>query len=168
MCECVCVWVREMLWVYMRECETVCVMCICECHMHEIFMWVSRVECVHMSMFSVWDVCVCGAWRCVCVSVLYECMRCVCMYLWYVWCVCICYVVCVQVWWIIYKCVREFPLWLGGLRTQLGTMRLRVQSVASFSGLRIWPCLEPWCKSVVVQIWRCCGCGQWLQLWLDP
>ena len=124
-CVCVCVCVCD-LYVGMKyECvRGLCVMCICECHMHEIFMWVSRVECVHMSMFSVWDVCVCGAWRCVCVSVLYECMRCVCMYLWYVWCVCICLVrwvcevciyvstVCVMSLYVYYVCMCVNWVWL--------------------------------------------------------
>ena len=36
---------------------------------------------------------------------------------------------------------RQFPLWLSGLRTQLVSMRMRVRSLASLSGLRIW-CLE--------------------------
>ena len=40
--------------------------------------------------------------------------------------------------------MQEFPLWLSGLRTLLVSMRTWVQSLASFSGLRIWPC---------------CGCG---------
>ena len=33
---------------------------------------------------------------------------------------------------------------------QLETMRLRVRSLASFSGLRIWRCRERWCRS---QMW---------------
>ena len=33
---------------------------------------------------------------------------------------------------------------------QLGTTRLQVQSLASFSGLRIWHCHELWCRS---QMW---------------
>ena len=32
-------------------------------------------------------------------------------------------------------------------RIQLGSMRMQVQSLASFSGLRIWHCHELWCKS---------------------
>ena len=32
---------------------------------------------------------------------------------------------------------REFPLWLSRLRTQLVSMRMRIQSLASLSGLRI-------------------------------
>ena len=35
---------------------------------------------------------------------------------------------------------EEFPLRLSGLRTQLVSMRIRVQSLASLSGLRIWHC----------------------------
>ena len=35
-------------------------------------------------------------------------------------------------------------------RICLGTMRLRVQSLASLSGLRVWHCHELWCRS---QIW---------------
>ena len=31
-------------------------------------------------------------------------------------------------------------------RTQLGTMRLQVWSLASISGLRIWRCYELWCR----------------------
>ena len=34
----------------------------------------------------------------------------------------------------------EFLLWLSRLRTQLASMRLRVPSLASLSGLRIWHC----------------------------
>jgi len=37
-----------------------------------------------------------------------------------------------------------------GKRICLGTMRLRVRSLASFSELRIWPCCELWCRS---QMW---------------
>ena len=39
-------------------------------------------------------------------------------------------------------------------RIQLGTMRLRVQSLASFSGLRIWDCHELWC-SLQMQLRSC-------------
>ena len=41
----------------------------------------------------------------------------------------------------------EFPSWLSGLRTQLGSMRMQVWSLASFSGLRIWHCCELWYRS---------------------
>ena len=42
---------------------------------------------------------------------------------------------------------------------QLETMRLRVQSLASFSGWRIWSCCELWCRS---QTWlRSCGPKKW-------
>ena len=36
----------------------------------------------------------------------------------------------------------EFQSWLSGLRTQLGSMRTWVQSLASLSGLRIQRCHE--------------------------
>ena len=36
----------------------------------------------------------------------------------------------------------EFPLWLSGLRTGLVSMRMRVRSLASLSGLRIQCCRE--------------------------
>ena len=32
-------------------------------------------------------------------------------------------------------------------RIQLGTMRMRVPSLASLRGLRIWRCRELWCRS---------------------
>ena len=35
------------------------------------------------------------------------------------------------------KLFLEFPLWLSRLRTQLVSMRMRVQSLASLSGLKI-------------------------------
>ena len=40
--------------------------------------------------------------------------------------------------------VLEFPLWLSGLRTRLGSMRMWVRSPASLSGLRIRRCCELW------------------------
>ena len=40
----------------------------------------------------------------------------------------------------------EFLLWLRGLWTQLVSMRMGVQSLASHSGLRIWRCRELWCR----------------------
>ena len=33
---------------------------------------------------------------------------------------------------------------------QLGTLRLRVQSLASHSGLRIWRCCELWCRGAAI------------------
>ena len=43
---------------------------------------------------------------------------------------------------------REFLLWLSGSRIWLETMKLRVQSLASLSGLRIQHCHELWwCRS---------------------
>ena len=41
---------------------------------------------------------------------------------------------------------QEFPSWLSGQRTQLVSMRTRVQSLALLSGLRIWCCCELWCR----------------------
>ena len=38
-------------------------------------------------------------------------------------------------------------MWLGGLQTQLVTMRTRVQSPAFLSGLRFRHCCELWCRS---------------------
>ena len=39
------------------------------------------------------------------------------------------------------------PIMVQWKRIWLGTMRLRVQSLASLSGLRIWHCHELWCRS---------------------
>ena len=36
------------------------------------------------------------------------------------------------------------PVWLSGLRTPLVSMRMRVQSLASISVLRIWHCQKLW------------------------
>ena len=44
------------------------------------------------------------------------------------------------------KLKREFPLWRSSWRTRLGTMRLRVRSLASLSGLRNRHCRELWCR----------------------
>ena len=41
----------------------------------------------------------------------------------------------------------EFPLWLRGLGPDIGSMRMWVQSLASFSRLRIWHCYKPGCGS---------------------
>ena len=38
--------------------------------------------------------------------------------------------------------IQEFPLWLSGLSTWLGSMRMWVQSLALFGGFRIWHCSE--------------------------
>ena len=46
---------------------------------------------------------------------------------------------------------RTFPLWLSGLRTQLVSMRMLVQSLTPLSGLRILTCH---------------GLRYWLQIWL--
>ena len=40
----------------------------------------------------------------------------------------------------------EFRLWLRGTWTQLVSKRMWVQSLALLSGLRIWHCLELWCR----------------------
>ena len=37
---------------------------------------------------------------------------------------------------------------------QLGTKRLRVQSLASLSGLRIWRCCELWCRAAAEALIR--------------
>ena len=39
------------------------------------------------------------------------------------------------------------PLVAQWKRIRLGTMKLRVRSLASLSGLRIWHCRELWCRS---------------------
>ena len=44
----------------------------------------------------------------------------------------------------------EFPLWHSGLWTRRVSMRMWFQSLASLSGLRIWPCCERWCR---LQTW---------------
>ena len=51
-------------------------------------------------------------------------------------------------------------------QTQLVSMKIWVQSLASISGLRIWHCLELCCKSQIQLGISSCGCGvgQWLQL----
>ena len=42
---------------------------------------------------------------------------------------------------------REFPVWLGGLRSQLVSMRMWIRFLALLSGLCIWCCCELWCGS---------------------
>ena len=42
---------------------------------------------------------------------------------------------------------KEFPVWLGGLRNWLASMRMRVPFLASLSGLRIRPYWELPCRS---------------------
>ena len=42
--------------------------------------------------------------------------------------------------------LREFPLWLSGLRTQLVSMRMCVQSLALLSELRIQCCHKLQCR----------------------
>ena len=57
------------------------------------------------------------------------------------------------------------PVVVQGKQIQLGTMRLRVRSLAPLNGLRIWCCHELWCRYAdVVWILRCSGCGIGRQL----
>ena len=52
-----------------------------------------------------------------------------------------------------------------------GTMRLRVQSLALLSGLRIQHCYELWCRlqtQLGSYIYYDCDVGQQLQLQFDP
>ena len=52
-------------------------------------------------------------------------------------------------------------------RIWLGTVRSRIRSLASLSGLRIWHCYEPWCRPAAIALIRSlaweppirCGCG---------
>ena len=46
--------------------------------------------------------------------------------------------------------IREFLLWLSGLRTQPVSRKMWVWSLASLSGLRIWRCHKLWCR---LQMW---------------
>ena len=46
--------------------------------------------------------------------------------------------------------IQEFPLWLSGLRTQLLSKRMWVQSLSLLTGLRIWCFRELWCR---LQMW---------------
>ena len=57
--------------------------------------------------------------------------------------------------------LKEFPSWLSGLRTQLGSMRMQVQSLASPSGLKD-PTLSQDAVSIIdeAQILHCSGCGE--------
>ena len=43
----------------------------------------------------------------------------------------------------------ELPLWLSGLRTQLVSLRMQVQSLALISWLGIHCCHELWCSSQI-------------------
>ena len=47
---------------------------------------------------------------------------------------------------IVFK-TRNAPVMVQQKQILLGTMRLQVQSLALLSGLRIWRCLELWCRS---------------------
>ena len=60
----------------------------------------------------------------------------------------------------------EFPLWLGGLQTQLVSVRMWVRSLASLSGLRIRCCCELRCRSKMCWDLHGCGCGVGWQLQL--
>ena len=60
----------------------------------------------------------------------------------------------------------EFPLWLGGLRNSLVSVRVRVQSLASLSGVRIPPCRKLRHRSqmqlrsgVAVAVVQACTCS---------
>ena len=44
-------------------------------------------------------------------------------------------------------CHEGVPIVVQWERIRLGTMRLRVRSLASLSGIRIWRCCELWCRS---------------------
>ena len=46
-----------------------------------------------------------------------------------------------------YYGVWGVPITAQQKQIRLGTVRLRVQSLASFRGLRIWHCCELWCRS---------------------
>ena len=45
-------------------------------------------------------------------------------------------------------------MWLSGLRTQLVSTRMWIQSLVLLSGLRIWHCSELWCR---LQMWHRSG-----------
>ena len=47
----------------------------------------------------------------------------------------------------LFKMALGVPVVVQWKRIQLGIMRLRVPSLASLSGLRIWHCRELWCRS---------------------
>ena len=44
------------------------------------------------------------------------------------------------------KAQQELPSWLSGLRTQLVSIRMRIQSLLLLSGLRIQCCCKLWCR----------------------
>ena len=52
-----------------------------------------------------------------------------------------------------------FPIVAQWKQIRLGTMKLWVRSLASFSGLRILHCRELWCRlqTWLAWIWHCCG-----------
>ena len=54
----------------------------------------------------------------------------------------------------------EFLLWLSWIRILLVSMRMRVQSLASFSGVKDQALLQAAVSVTdVAHIWRCCGCA---------
>ena len=59
--------------------------------------------------------------------------------------------------------VLEVPIVISGLRTQLVSMSMRVQSLASLRGLGIWCCYELWCRSQTLL-----RSGALLWLWCRP
>ena len=65
------------------------------------------------------------------------------------------------------KYLLEFPLWLSGLRTWLVSMRMQIRSLASLSGLRIWPCCKVQPRSQM-QLKSCIAVGWQLQLQFNP
>ena len=55
--------------------------------------------------------------------------------------------------------IREIPLWLSGLKTQLVSMRMRVQSLASAQWVKDPALLQAAARVTdAAQIWHCCGC----------
>ena len=48
---------------------------------------------------------------------------------------------------------KEFPSWLSGNEPDLVSMRMRVRSLASLSGLRIRHCSELWCMWCRSRTW---------------
>ena len=64
----------------------------------------------------------------------------------------------------------EFPLRLSGLRNWLGTMRMQVRSLVSFSG--IWCCHELWCRlqrwlgsHIAEAVVKACSCSSSSLAW---
>ena len=59
--------------------------------------------------------------------------------------------------------VREFLLWLSGVRARLISMRMQVQSLAPLSGLKIQICLELWCR-LQTRLRSCVAVAVWCRL----